>query len=164
MPGLWPGAAGIGLIGANRIAAADRVPLVSFRRRLSTGALTLAHFPASVAITIAVPFHRDSRVVRRFIGFSRVIAGLMIVFALAVLAGWWWDVRLLTTVVSGQRSMKADAAIGFFLSGSALLLSHGFSRMRSRTGPALSLVVMGIGLTTLAEYVGSVDLGIASVR
>ena len=109
---------------------------------------------------IAVPFHRDARVVRRFIGFSRVIAVLMIVFALAVLAGWWWDVRLLTTVVSGQRSMKANAAIGFFLSGSALLLSHGSGCVRSRIGPALSLVVVGIGLTTLAEYVGSVDLGI----
>jgi diguanylate cyclase (GGDEF)-like protein len=109
---------------------------------------------------IDVPFHQDSQVVRGFMRFSRSIAVLMIAMALIVLLGWWWDARSLTAVVSEQRSMKVNAAIGFVLSGIALLLSHGSGRLRSRLGPWLSLVVVGIGLATLAEYVWSLDLGI----
>lgn len=109
---------------------------------------------------IAVPFHQDPRVVRGFIVFSRVVAALMIVVALVVLTGWWWGAGLLTRLMSGQPSMKAHAAIGFALSGSALLLSHGTGRARSRLAPWLSLAVMGIGLAALAEYAWSVDLRI----
>ncbi|TPG11121.1 GGDEF domain-containing protein [Rhodanobacter glycinis] len=109
---------------------------------------------------IEVPFHQDSQVVRGFIRFSRTIAVLMIAVASIVLVAWWWDARLPTAVVPGQRSMKVNAAIGFALSGSALLLSQGSGRVRSRLGPWLSLAVMGIGLATLAEYVWSLDIGI----
>jgi len=107
---------------------------------------------------IEVPFHQDSQVVRGFIRFSRTIAVLMIAVASIVLVAWW-DARLLTAVVPGQRSMKVNAAIGFALSGGALLLSHGSGR-RSRLATWLSLAVMAIGLATLAEYVWSLDIGI----
>ncbi len=120
----------------------------------------MADLPASVVTMIEVPFHQDSQVVRGFIRFSRAIAVLMIAVALVVLAAWWSDARLLTAVVPGQRSMKINTAIGFALSGSALLLSHGSGRLRSRLSLWLSLAVMGIGLATLAEYAWSLDIGI----
>ena len=120
----------------------------------------MADLLASVVTMIEVPFHQDSQVVRGFIRFSRVIAALMIAVAWVVLAAWWSDARLLTAVVPGQRSMKLNTALGFALSGSALLLSHGSGRVRSQLSLWLSLAVMGIGLATLAEYVWSLDISI----
>lgn len=109
---------------------------------------------------IEVPFHQNSRVARDFIYFSRVVAVLMSAVALIVLAGRWWSVPLLTTVLPGQHSMKANAAIAFALSGVSLLLSQDAAPWRSRLGQWLSLAVLAIGLATLAEYVWGLDLGI----
>lgn len=107
-----------------------------------------------------VPFYQNPQAVRRFTRFSRV-AGLLLVGAgLAVLAGWWWGVPLLTGVVPGLRTMKANAAIAFVLSGAALLLSQRPDRARRRVAQWLSWVVVALGAASLAEYVWSVDLGI----
>jgi diguanylate cyclase (GGDEF)-like protein len=109
----------------------------------------------------AVPFHQNLRVVRGFTLFSRVVALLMCVVALVVLADWWWGGSLLTAIGPEQGSMKANAAIGFALSGSSLLLLGGNSgAQRSWLGGCLSLIVLAIGLATLAEYLWAVDLGI----
>jgi diguanylate cyclase (GGDEF)-like protein len=109
----------------------------------------------------AVPFHQNLRVVRGFTLFSRVVALLMCVVALVVLADWWWDEPLLTAIGPAQASMKANAAIGFALSGSSLLLlGWNSGAQRSWLGGCLSLIVLAIGLATLAEYLWAVDLGI----
>lgn len=109
----------------------------------------------------AVPFHQNLRVVRGFTLFSRVVALLMCVVALVVLADWWWGEPLLTAIGPGQGSMKANAAIGFALSGSSLLLlGWNSGAQRSWLGGWLSLIVLAIGLATLAEYLWAVDLGI----
>lgn len=109
----------------------------------------------------AVPFHQNLRVVRGFTLFSRVVALLMCAVALIVLAGWGFGEPLLTTIGPEQVSMKANAAIGFALSGSSLLLMGWNSgAQRSWLGGCLSLVVFAIGLATLAEYLWTVDLGI----
>ena len=95
-----------------------------------------------------------------FIRFSRVVAALMIAEALIVLAGWWWGVPLMTTMVPGQPPMQATAAITFALSGASLLFSPKSGAWRSRLAPSLSLAVLLIGLASLAEYLWAVDPGI----
>ncbi len=107
-----------------------------------------------------MPIHQDPRAVRGFLHFSRIVAVLTCVFSLAVLAGYWWDLPRWTTVVSGNPPMTANAAIGFALSGAALLFSHASRWWRIGAGSVLSLVVLGIGLATIAEYIFAVDLGI----
>ncbi len=96
---------------------------------------------------------------RRFIGFSRVAAWLMVAIALAALLGWWFDVPLMTTLLPGQRSMQANAAIGFAASGCALLLPQR-SAWQRRLSLLLSLLVLAIGAATLVEHIWAVDLGI----
>lgn len=107
-----------------------------------------------------VPFHHDLGVVQGFLRFSRAVALLVCAVALVVLAGWWWDRPLLTTVWPGQAAMTANAAIGFVLSGSSLLLSQHYPPGRSNFGRGLSLAVLAIGAVTLAEYLWVTDLGI----
>lgn len=109
---------------------------------------------------IAVPFHQDPRVVRGFTHFSRAVAVLTSVVALILLAGWWWNVPLLTTAVPGQPSMRANAAIGFALCGGSLLLSQDPAPLRLRLASWLSLAVMAVGVTTFGEYVWAAQPGI----
>ena len=109
---------------------------------------------------ITVPFHHDLGVVRGFLRFSRTVALLICAVALVVLAGWWWNWPLLTTVWPGQAAMTANAAIGFMLSGSSLLLSRHASPSWSGFGRWLSLAVLVIGAVTLLEYLWMADLGI----
>lgn len=97
---------------------------------------------------------------RSFRYFSRIVGVLMCGVGLAALAGWWWGLPRLTTVLPGHPSMTASAAIGFTLSGAALLLSHAAGRWRSRVGPVLSLLVLGIGVATLGEHILALDPGI----
>lgn len=109
---------------------------------------------------ITVPFHQDLRVVQWFMRFSRAVALLICAVALVVLAGWWWNRPLLTTMWPGQAVMTANAAIGFVLSGGSLLLSQSRGPWRSRFGRWLSLAVLAIGTATLVEYLWVEDLGI----
>jgi diguanylate cyclase (GGDEF)-like protein len=128
---------------------------------LCGGALSATTFPASMVTMTAVPFHQNLQAVRGFTLFSRVVALLMCVVALVVLVDWWWGGSLLTAVGPVQASMKANVAIGFALSGSSLLLlCRNAGTRRSWLGGWLSLIVLAIGLATLAEYLWAVDLGI----
>ena len=116
-----------------------------------------ANLRARLVMMSSVPFHQNPRVVSGFIQFSRVVAVLMIAVALIVLAGWWWGVPLLTTMLPGQPPMQATAAIAFALSGSSLLLSPDSGPWRSRLSSCLSLAVMAIGLVSLADFLWVVD-------
>lgn len=108
----------------------------------------------------AVPFHQDPRAVRGFLHFSRIVAALICVVALVALTGYWWKLPRWIVVVSGDPPMAARSAIGFALSGAALLLGRAAGSWRLRLGSALSLIVLGVGAATLGEYVFAVDLGI----
>ncbi|EIM02943.1 diguanylate cyclase [Rhodanobacter thiooxydans LCS2] len=107
-----------------------------------------------------VLFHHDLGVVQGFLRFSRAVALLICAVALVVLAGWWCKRPLLTTMWPGQTAMTANAAVGFVLSGSSLLLSQHSSPRRSSFGRWLSLAVLAIGAVTLVEYLWMTDLGI----
>lgn len=109
---------------------------------------------------ITVPFHHDAGVVQGFLRFSRAVALLVCAVSLVVLAGWWWNRPLLTTMWPGQTAMTANTAAGFMLSGSSLLLSRHASPSWSGFGRPLSLVVLAMGAVTLLEYLWMTDLGI----
>lgn len=97
---------------------------------------------------------------RGFVHFARVVGVLTCVVALIVLAGCWWNLPQWTALMSGNPPMAASAAIGFALSGASLLLSRASGWWRTGLGSVLSLIVLGIGVVTLATYVFAVDLGI----
>lgn len=109
---------------------------------------------------ITVPFHHDLGAVRGFLRFSRAAALLDCATALVVLAGWWSQRPLLTTMWPGQPAMSATAAVGFVLCGGSLLLSHHPVPSWSGMGRWLSLGVLALGAATLAEHLWLVDLRI----
>jgi signal transduction histidine kinase len=83
----------------------------------------------------------------------------------AVLLGWWLDLPLLKSISPAFVSMKANAAIGFILTGLALWLLQ--TKPGAETpAPGLNLarficgLVILIGALTLAEYFFNLDLGI----
>src|SRR5439155_698888 len=81
--------------------------------------------------------------------WPRIVGGIAIALALAVLLGWIFDIRLLKSVVPNAVSMKANAAICFILMGVALLTA----RMgRTRFAAACAGAVALIGAATLIEY------------
>jgi signal transduction histidine kinase len=88
-----------------------------------------------------------------------VVAGL----GAAVLLGWALDIPALKSILPNWVTMKANTAVGFLLSGIALVLlqegssSYGRPMFLARVCAAC---VMGIGLLTLAEYAGGLNLGI----
>ncbi|MFA6920881.1 MAG: PAS domain S-box protein [Gallionella sp.] len=89
---------------------------------------------------------------------------LTIIVSAVVLVGWTFDIAVLKSIQPGWVSMKANNAIGFILTGGALLLT-----VRSHVNPKLSafrvarlcgLLAGIIGLLTLSEYLFNRDLGI----
>ena len=81
------------------------------------------------------------------------------------LAGWVFNVSILKTVLPGLVSMKANTAVCFILAGGSLVLQGGTALPLGRLGLArgLALVVIGVGLLTLLEYVVNVRLGLDQI-
>lgn len=105
----------------------------------------------------------EARIERLFVAFARLSASLVLVTALVVLAGWIWNLQLLTTFVPGEHSMKANVAFAFALSGGALLLSRGTGWKWPMMSKTLSLLVLAIGAATFSQYVWALDLGMDTI-
>jgi PAS domain S-box-containing protein len=73
-----------------------------------------------------------------------------------VLLGWLFDVDWLKSVLPGLPTMKANTALGFLLSGVALLLRGRFPRL-SLLCTGLVYAVVGL---TVAEYATGLDFGL----
>lgn len=87
-----------------------------------------------------------------------LISGLISsILGLVVLVGWYTHNATLIQVLPSFVPMQYNTAMGFFLSGLALLLVN--TGRRTIAGWA-GLLVSAIGLLTLIEYVFGVDLGI----
>jgi diguanylate cyclase (GGDEF)-like protein/PAS domain S-box-containing protein len=86
----------------------------------------------------------------------------VVVLACVVLLGWVFDIAILKSVVPGLVTMKVNAALGLAFSAVSLrMLLPGPSRTRrGRIARFLALVVLLIGLTTLAEYIFGLNLRI----
>jgi PAS domain S-box-containing protein len=103
------------------------------------------------------------------VGWSRVLQRVSALSGAAgllaggcVLLGWTFDVALLKSVVPGWRVMVPNAALGFVMLGSGLLLLRG-RRPTGAGGAAADLAAItpaAIGALTLAEHLFAVDLGI----
>jgi PAS domain S-box-containing protein len=91
---------------------------------------------------------------------SDVCAGALIVLALMVLAGWALDDDHLVSIVPGHVSMKVNTALGFLVAGLGLIArrtSFSWSQKAAQVG---AVIMLGIGMATLAEYVFGTDLHI----
>ncbi len=91
-----------------------------------------------------------------------IVAGVLsATLGAMVLAGWMLDIGRLKTVLHHAVEMKANAAVGLVMAGTALALSGGRTA-RSLDVPAriLGMLVAALGLATLSQYVFAWDLGI----
>ncbi len=102
----------------------------------------------------------DPRVVEGFAVFARGAGVLAAAVALLVLLGWALDLALLKSLLPGHVEMKVNTAVGVLVIGVALAgCTLATPRLRNASG-LLSLVVLGIGAATLAQYLGGYDFGI----
>jgi len=93
---------------------------------------------------------------------AQVMGMLAILLGLSVLAGWALHIESLKTVLPGFVSMKANAALCFALSGTALLIGY-LSRPRAWKKTCSSILATLVILTagvTLIEYVTTQSLGL----
>ena len=87
---------------------------------------------------------------------------LLTALGVSVLAGWMWHLDAVLSVISGQITMKANTALGFLCAGLALLVVTRVHRTRQSRmiAAGLALVVIGVGLSSLIEYLLHYDLAI----
>jgi protein-histidine pros-kinase len=104
----------------------------------------------------------DERPRRRSLAAAAVIGVASVLLGLTVLAGWVFDVPAIKSVQPNWAAMKANAAIGFILAGTALWLIQ-----RRSTAPWVATLAIGCALATTAlggitliQYFTHVDLGI----
>jgi PAS domain S-box-containing protein len=92
---------------------------------------------------------------------ARAAATVTALVGLVALAGWVFHVPSLTRVLPGAVEMKANTAVALILCGTALLILADRAAARvDRIAKGFALVVVAIGLATLAEYVFGWRLGI----
>lgn len=90
----------------------------------------------------------------------RIVGGVVAVIGGVVLIGWLFSIPVLTYLIPGTATMKANVALGFILAGSALgcsSLSGVWARYAVR---ACALVTGGLALDALIECVSGWNLGI----
>jgi len=100
------------------------------------------------------------RAVRGFETYARAAALLVIVVGVLVLIGWTWHIEWLTSIVPGSAQMKPNGAMGLIVAGLALLASRAGTVPLLRLSGWLSLLLLGLGMATLYQYLREVDLGI----
>ena len=98
--------------------------------------------------------------------FSKFAAAFTILIGGIVLLGWIFDVAVLKSVIPGLVTMKANTALAFILSGTALwLLRTDLPDQYQRStdhhlAQACAYVVAAVGLLTMSEYLFGRSLGI----
>ncbi len=85
-------------------------------------------------------------------------AAAALAIGVAVLVGWWGDVVTLTSVLPGLASMKPNTALGFVLTGAALLLRRRGAGVGARACLGCAGAVLVLGALTLFEYATGLDL------
>ncbi len=106
----------------------------------------------------SVPFHQNAVVVRQFIQFARLSGLFMVAISLTMMFGWWKGLPDLTTNLPGSQSVNASAALGFALSGAALMLSQSPRFGLQVVSRLLSIGVGGIGFITILAYALSLNM------
>jgi signal transduction histidine kinase/CheY-like chemotaxis protein len=85
---------------------------------------------------------------------------LLVLLGLAVMAGWSFGIEPLKSLLPGLPTMKFNTALGFVLVGLGLAGAGSARLSFSRAAAGAGVLVAIIGLLTLAEYLGRIDLGI----
>ncbi len=88
------------------------------------------------------------------------LAGVTFAIGALVLLGWGLDVRVLTTVIPGQVTMKPNTALCFVLSAIALAVPDAASRRAAAVRVGCLSLVVALAAATLVEYVCGTGLGI----
>jgi len=82
--------------------------------------------------------------------------GTVVLFALAVLIGWNYDINALKKILPDGVSMNPLTAILFFCCSLVLVLNFRY-RNRTRLGNFLSVAVLSIAVLKLLSYLGAVE-------
>lgn len=93
--------------------------------------------------------------------FPRLVAIWVLIISLIVLMGWILDNSLLKTFLPNGIEMKANTAIGFaFAAMSLFILSQSTTKSSSNLGQCFSVLPLALGIATLVEFYGHVNLHI----
>lgn len=88
-------------------------------------------------------------------------AGLLVaLIGCIVILGWLFNISILKSILPVWVTMKANTAIGFILSGSALQQLSKSTRRSTCYAQVLAVIVLGIGLLTLMQYGFGTNLGL----
>ncbi|WP_373539304.1 PAS domain S-box protein [Chamaesiphon sp.] len=92
---------------------------------------------------------------------ARITSGVVMLAGCLVLIGWKLDLAILTSVIPGAATMKANTAVCFLLAGISLSFQTGKrTRLATRIANGCAIAVSTIGLLTLSQYMFGWHLGI----
>ncbi|NMM38353.1 MAG: PAS domain S-box protein [Glaciimonas sp.] len=104
----------------------------------------------------------DLAILARCEWMARIFALAVASLGLAALLGWALDIVTLKSVMTGWATMKANTAMGFLLAGASLFFANRKPDALAwrNLHVALAAGVALLGLSTLGEYLFTVDFGI----
>jgi PAS domain S-box-containing protein len=140
-----------------KIVIAPTIPLSSregVRARLLTTGTTALEYPLS-STRISALFQQAAY----WIGIALLVLGV------SVILGWILHIPSVTSIIPGSATMKPNTAMGFLLTGMALMLqAHPGRSFRSvLIARICALSTAAIGALTLGQYLWGADLGIDGV-
>ena len=92
---------------------------------------------------------------------ARLAALLTMLVAMTALAGWSFGLPVLSSVLPGATAMRSNTAVALVLcAGSLLMQTHRLAPRFERVAQVFALIVVAIGLATLAEYLFELQMGI----
>ena len=89
-----------------------------------------------------------------------IIACFSIIISVAVIAGWYLNIKEVLVIIPGASSMKLNTALGFLLSGIGLLAVTKKSNTYLILQIAISLLLFFLGTLTLVQYNFGLNLNI----
>ncbi|MBT8038249.1 MAG: CHASE3 domain-containing protein [Verrucomicrobiae bacterium] len=92
--------------------------------------------------------------------FEQSVGVALLLFSSLGLVGWMFGIMPLISVLQGAVTMKVNAALSLFLSGTALLLVHRGGARGLRVARGCALAVGAIGFLTLLEHATGWNIGI----
>src|SRR5688572_25517297 len=90
----------------------------------------------------------------------RLGAAVAIAIGLCALAGWWFNLPALKSVLPREAPIEPNSALALLLAGAALWRASGALTAVRRDVQVMAGAVLLLGLATLVQYVFDVDFGI----